>query len=201
MPVFDTSILELLLVAGAAYLLGSVPFGLVVSKVMGLPDPRTIGSKNIGATNVLRSGSKVAALATVLLDAAKGFVAVVIARALLGEDAAQVSALFAFLGHCLSFLLNFKGGKGVATYLGALYGLSVMLGVMACGLWLVTCLVTRYSSLAGMLSAVAMPIVALALGMQQMTLLLCLMAAFLVWRHKENIGRLRAGTESKVGSS
>ncbi|MEM7720523.1 MAG: glycerol-3-phosphate acyltransferase, partial [Pseudomonadota bacterium] len=120
MPTIDSSNLTLLLVAIGAFGLGSIPFGLVIAKAMGLPDPRTIGSGNIGATNVLRTGSKAAAFATVFLDGAKGLVAVLLARALAGEDAAQIAALFAFLGHCYSFMLHFKGGKGVATFLGAL---------------------------------------------------------------------------------
>jgi glycerol-3-phosphate acyltransferase PlsY len=201
MPVFETSSLSLLIVAGAAYLLGSVPFGLVVAKVMGLPDPRTIGSKNIGATNVLRTGSKPAALATVLLDGAKGLVAVLLARVLAGEDAAQVAALASFLGHCFSLFLGFKGGKGVATFLGALYGLSFLLGAAACLIWLLTVIATRYSSLSALVASAATPIAALALGQVDRVIVLIVMAAVLIWRHRENIARLRAGTESKVGSS
>lgn len=200
MPAFDSSVLTLFLVAIAAYGLGSIPFGLVVAKTLGLPDPRTIGSGNIGATNVLRTGSKVAALATVLLDGAKGLVAVLSAFALAGEDAAQIAAFFAFLGHCYSFFLSFKGGKGVATFLGALLGLSFVLGAVACFIWLVTCISTRYSSLSALVAAVANPFVAIVTGNSQMVVVLVLMAAFLFWRHRENISRLRDGTESKVGS-
>lgn len=201
MPVFDTPFIVLVLVALVAYVLGSIPFGLVVAKLMGLPDPRTIGSKNIGATNVLRTGSKTAALATVLLDGAKGLVAVIVARAFAGEDAAQLAALFAFLGHCYSFLLRFKGGKGVATFLGALYGLSFLLGAAACLIWLATSVVTRYSSLSGLVAAATTPVVAVLLGRTEMIVILILMAMILVWRHRENIARLRNGTESKIGST
>ncbi|MEM7752583.1 MAG: glycerol-3-phosphate 1-O-acyltransferase PlsY [Pseudomonadota bacterium] len=201
MPAFDTPFLALLVVALGAYLLGSVPFGLVVARIMGLPDPRTIGSKNIGATNVLRTGSKAAALATVLLDGAKGLVAVLLARAFAGEDAAQIAALAAFLGHCLSLFLGFKGGKGVATFLGALFGLAFILGAAACLIWLVVCVITRYSSLSAIIAAAAMPIVAVFTGYGEMSVMVTLMAAFLIWRHRENIARLRAGTEGKVGSS
>ncbi|MEM7720724.1 MAG: glycerol-3-phosphate 1-O-acyltransferase PlsY, partial [Pseudomonadota bacterium] len=190
----------LLLVAIGAYGLGSIPFGLVIAKAMGLPDPRTIGSGNIGATNVLRTGSKAAALATVFLDGAKGLVAVLLARASAGEDAAQIAALFAFLGHCYSFMLHFKGGKGVATFLGALLGLSFVLGATACLIWLVTCILTRYSSLSALVAAVANPFIAILVGGTEMVAVLVLMAAFLFLRHTENIVRLRAGTESKVGS-
>ena len=201
MPVFDTPFLALLIVAAGAYLLGSIPFGLVVAKIMGLPDPRTIGSKNIGATNVLRTGSKVAALATVLLDGAKGLVAVLLARAFAGDDAAQIGALFSFLGHCYSFVLGFKGGKGVATFLGTLYGLSFVLGAAACLTWLAVCIVTRYSSLSALIAAAATPVFALATGRSEMVVIPVLMALVLFWRHRENISRLRDGTESKVGSS
>ncbi len=201
MPVFDTSFLILFVVAAFAYLLGSVPFGLVVAKIMGLPDPRTIGSKNIGATNVLRTGSKKAALATVLLDGAKGLVAVLLARAAVGEDGAQIAAISAFLGHCFSLFLSFKGGKGVATFLGALFGLSFALGAVAALLWLLTCAVTRYSSLSALVAASVVPIVAMLTGYISMTVVLLAMAGLLIWRHRENIARLKAGTESKVGSS
>ncbi len=201
MPVFDTPFVALLIVAIGAYVLGSVPFGLIVAKVMGLPDPRTIGSKNIGATNVLRTGSKAAALATVLLDGAKGLVAVLLARAFAGEDAAQTAALFSFLGHCYSFVLGFKGGKGVATFLGATFGLSFLLGAAACIIWLITCVITRYSSLSALVAAAGTPIVAFATGRAEMVAIPIAMALILIWRHRENIGRLRAGTESKVGSS
>ena len=201
MPVFDTPIVILLIIAVGAYLLGSIPFGLVVAKIMGLPDPRTIGSKNIGATNVLRTGSKTAALATVLLDGAKGLVAVLVARALAGEDAAQIAALTAFLGHCFSLFLGFKGGKGVATFLGALYGLSFPLGAAACLIWLLTVVIGRYSSLSALVASAATPFVALVMGQPDRFVVLAAMAAILIWRHRENIARLRAGTESKVGSS
>ena len=200
MPVFETSILALGLVAVFAYLLGSIPFGLVTSKLFGLPDPRTIGSKNIGATNVLRSGSKGAALTTVLLDGAKGLVAVVLARMVFGEDAAQVAALSAFLGHIYSFFLGFKGGKGVATFLGALFGLAWPVGVAAGAIWLSTCAITRYSSLSALVAAAATPFVAIALGKSAAFVVLAVMAAILIWKHRENIARLRAGTESKVGA-
>ena len=201
MPVFDTPFVMLPIIAVGAYLLGSIPFGLVVAKIMGLPDPRTIGSKNIGATNVLRTGSKTAALATVLLDGAKGLVAVLVARALAGEDAAQIAALTAFLGHCFSLFLGFKGGKGVATFLGALYGLSFPLGAAACLIWLLTVVIGRYSSLSALVASAATPFVALVMGQPDRFVVLAAMAAILIWRHRENIARLRAGTESKVGSS
>ncbi|MDJ0637407.1 MAG: glycerol-3-phosphate 1-O-acyltransferase PlsY [Paracoccaceae bacterium] len=201
MTIFETSPLVLLAVAILAFILGSVPFGLIVAKAMGLPDPRSIGSKNIGATNVLRTGSKGAALATLLLDAAKGLIAVVVARALTGEDGALAAAFFAFLGHCYSAFLSFKGGKGVATYLGALFGLAFMLGAIACVFWLATFVLTRYSSLSALMAAAMMPLVALLGGGWNTFLVILAMSALLAWRHRENISRLRAGTEARVGSN
>jgi glycerol-3-phosphate acyltransferase PlsY len=200
MPVFDTPFFALLIVAAGGYLLGSVPFGPLVARLMGLPDPRTIGSGNIGATNMLRTGSKAAALATVLLDGAKGLVAVLLARAFAGDDAAQLAALAAFLGHCFSGFLRFRGGKGVATFLGALYGLTPVLGVAASVIWLLTAFLFRYSSLSALVSAALTPFVAWLAGYGQMMVVTGLMAAVLIWRHRENIARLRAGTEGKVGS-
>lgn len=198
MPDFETSAIALLLVAACAYLLGSVPFGVVTSKLFGLPDPRSIGSGNIGATNVLRSGSKPAALVTVLLDGAKGLVAVVIAKALLGPDAAQVAGLFAFMGHIFSLWLGFKGGKGVATFLGVLIGFSLVLGAIAAGLWLLGYLVFRISSLSALTSAGITPFAALFTGFLDTFLVLVVMSGLLIWRHKENIQRLRHGTEPSV---
>lgn len=198
MPVLETSPIMLLVVAAGAYLLGSIPFGIVVSKLFGLPDPRTIGSNNIGATNVLRSGSKIAALTTVLLDGAKGLAAVLIAKALFGPDAAQVAALFSFLGHIFPVWLGFKGGKGVATLLGTLIGLSTLLGFMALSAWLFTYFVFRYSSLSALMSAVITPLVAFLVGFNDMVVVLAIMAGILIWRHKANIERLRDGTEPMV---
>ncbi len=198
MPVFETPLILMLVVASVAYLIGSIPFGIVVSRLFGLPDPRTIGSKNIGATNVLRSGSKPAALATVLLDGAKGLVAVVLARSVAGEDAAQVAALLSFVGHIFPVWLGFKGGKGVATLLGTLIGLAPMVGLIALAAWLFTYFVFRYSSLSALMSAVITPLVAFLIGFGEMTFVLVIMAGLLIWRHRENIERLRTGEEPMV---
>ncbi|HBV54127.1 MAG TPA: glycerol-3-phosphate acyltransferase, partial [Rhodobacteraceae bacterium] len=137
MPELVTTVSALLIWAVLGYLLGSVPFGVVVTRLMGLGDVRQIGSGNIGATNVLRTGNKAAALATLLLDGGKGAVAVLIARAFAGEDAAQVAGLAAFTGHCFPVWLQFKGGKGVATFLGLLLALAWPVGLAACATWLV----------------------------------------------------------------
>lgn len=183
----------------AAYLLGSVPFGLLVSRVMGLGDVRNIGSGNIGATNVLRTGNKKAALATLLLDGGKGAVAVLLARYFYGDSAAQVAALGAFLGHIYPVYLGFKGGKGVATFLGIFLALHPLTGLAACGTWLVAALLFRMSSLAALVSALSTPLWLWLFGLVNATGL-GLLLALLVWlRHHANIRRILAGNEPKIG--
>ncbi|WP_022704938.1 glycerol-3-phosphate 1-O-acyltransferase PlsY [Pseudorhodobacter ferrugineus] len=199
MPDMTTGSMVLILVAVLAYLLGSVPFGLVITKALGLGDLRTIGSGNIGATNVLRTGNKPAALATLLLDAGKGGIAVLIAKALVGNDAAQLAGLAAFLGHIFPVWLNFKGGKGVATFLGILLALAWPVGLAACASWLVMALLGRISSLAALVAAASSTLWMLALGQGQMMLLGIILTLLVYWRHAPNIKRLRAGTEPKIG--
>lgn len=198
MPEFDTSLAEILITALLAYLAGSIPFGLLVSRAFGLPDPRSIGSGNIGATNVLRTGSRAAALTTLLLDAAKGLVAVVVARAAAGDDAAQVAGLAAFLGHVFSVWLGFRGGKGVATLLGALTGFGALVGLAAMAAWLGTFLVSRISSLSALVAAAVTPAVALLLGQGQLVAATLFMAVVVFWSHRANIRRLIGGTEPRV---
>jgi len=183
----------------AAYLLGSVPFGLLVSKFMGLGDVRNIGSGNIGATNVLRTGNKKAALATLLLDGGKGAVAVLVARHLYGDTAAQVAALGAFLGHIYPIYLGFKGGKGMATFLGIFLALHPITGLAACATWLVTALVFRMSSLAALVSALSAPLWLWLFGLTPVTGLGLLLAALVWLRHRANIQRIVAGAEPKIG--
>ncbi len=181
------------------YLVGSVPFGIIVTRAMGLGDLRKIGSGNIGATNVLRTGNKGAALATLLLDSGKGAVVVLAVRAMAAEDAVQIAALAAFVGHCLPVWLGFHGGKGVATLLGILLALNFVVGAAACATWLVVAVLSRYSSLAALMAAGFTPIWA-ALLQEGQVVLLCIAFALLVyWRHGANIARLRAGTEPKIG--
>lgn len=187
------------LVAMFGYLLGSVPFGIVIARVFGLGDLRQIGSGNIGATNVLRTGNKFAAFLTLIGDAGKGAAAVFIARALFAEDAAQVAGFFAFLGHCFPLYLRFKGGKGVATWLGTILALSFPLGLGACATWLVTALAFRISSLAALAAAALSPLVALALGLPHVLLLSVALAVLIFIRHKANIGRLISGDEPRIG--
>ena len=200
MPVFETASLILIIVALAAYLLGSVPFGLVWSKVFGLGDLRKIGSGNIGATNVLRTGNKPAAFLTLVCDSGKAAAAVLTARAMIGNDAGQVAGLFAVLGHLYPVWLSFKGGKGVATFLGGLLGLSFPVGIAACGIWLVTALISRISSLSALVSAALAPLAAYLLGYPQLIALLVILAALIWFKHSTNISRILAGTESRIGS-
>lgn len=189
------------MVAVLAYLLGAVPFGIVMARLFGLGDLRQIGSGNIGATNVLRTGNKPAAFLTLVLDAGKGGIAVLAARAALGEDAAQLAGLAAFLGHLFPVYLGFRGGKGVATFLGTLLALAWPVGLLACGTWLITAVVTRYSSVSALVAAALSPLFMLFTGYGA-ALLLGLVFTLLVYiRHWENIERLKAGTESKIGAA
>ena len=192
--------MALIVWAICGYLLGSVPFGLVITRAMGLGDLRQIGSGNIGATNVLRTGNKGAALATLLLDAGKGGIAVLLARALTGaEDAAQLAGLAAFAGHLFPVWLRFQGGKGVATFLGTLLALAWPIGLAACATWIAIAALTRISSLSALVAAGSAWIWALALGHGQMVALLIGLGAMVIWRHKANIARILAGTEPKIG--
>ncbi|MGN0931807.1 glycerol-3-phosphate 1-O-acyltransferase PlsY [Falsigemmobacter intermedius] len=199
MPEIVTSVPLLALTAALAYLLGSVPFGIVMARVFGLGDLRKIGSGNIGATNVLRTGNKLAAFLTLVLDAGKAGIAVLIARALVGEDAAQLAGLAAFVGHLFPIFLGFKGGKGVATFLGTLLALAWPVGLAACGLWLLTALITRISSLSALVAAVLSPLAAWALGHGDMVALMALLAVVILERHKANISRILSGAEPKIG--
>ena len=184
----------------AAYLLGSISFAIVVSKVMRLPDPRSYGSKNPGATNVLRSGSKAAAVSTLLGDALKGWLAVWLAQIYVPE-AAPYAGLAAFLGHLFPVFHAFKGGKGVATAAGVLFGFDWRIGLGTLATWLIIAAFLRYSSLAALCAAAFAPFfTALLLGLGTYFAAALVMAALLIWRHKENIARLMAGTETRIGA-
>ncbi|MBP7422106.1 MAG: glycerol-3-phosphate 1-O-acyltransferase PlsY [Sulfuritalea sp.] len=182
-------------------MLGSVPFAVIVSRAFRLADPRSFGSGNPGATNVLRSGSKKAAVLTLLGDAAKGWLAMfVAARVGAGDTAIAVAGLAAFLGHVFPFTLKFRGGKGVATALGVLLGFSAALAGMTAAIWLSVVLITRYSSLAALAAATTAPVLtAWLLGRTETTVLVGVMCGVLVLRHQGNIRKLLAGTESRVG--
>ncbi|MFN3147701.1 MAG: glycerol-3-phosphate 1-O-acyltransferase PlsY [Paracoccaceae bacterium] len=183
-----------------AYLLGSVPFGLVMARVFGLGDIRKIGSGNIGATNVLRTGNKPAAALTLIGDAGKGAAAVLIAREVAGESAAGIAGLFAMLGHCQSVFLGFRGGKGVATFLGTLLALSFPVGLAACATWAAVAAVFRISSLSAIVAALLAPVWALIFYHWHGAVLVALMTVLILVKHRENIARLRAGTEPKIGA-
>ena len=185
--------------AAIGYLLGSVPFGIVITRMLGLGDLRRIGSGNIGATNVLRTGHKGAALATLILDSGKGAIAVLLARWLGGEDAALVAGGAAFLGHLFSVWLGFSGGKGVATFLGTVLALSWPVGLIACGLWLATAGIFRISSLSALVAAALAPIAAYLWGLPAVAAVLAFMAVLIFIRHRANIERLLAGTEPRIG--
>jgi glycerol-3-phosphate acyltransferase PlsY len=195
----------------AAYLLGSLAFAVIVSKVMGLSDPRTFGSKNPGATNVLRSGSKPAAIVTLLLDALKGLVPVLLVKHFgepygLREGTMAMVGLASFLGHLYPVFFRFQGGKGVATFLGVVFGIDWVLGIATGLTWLIIAFFFRYSSLASLLSAVFAPVYYLLGDRLQwyaekpVAVALFAMALLLTWRHRENIQRLVAGKESRLGA-
>lgn len=200
-PVVTTALPLLALALVAGYLLGAVPFGIVIARAFGLGDLRQIGSGNIGATNVLRTGNKLAAALTLVLDAAKGGIAVLIARATLGEDAAQLAGFGAFLGHCFPVYLGFKGGKGVATFLGTLIALAWPVGLAACATWAVVAYLMRISSLSALVAAALSPVVAVLLGRSDMVVLTVALVVLVFIRHRPNIDRLLAGTEPKIGKS
>ena len=191
--------MDIALATLGAYLLGSVSFAVVVSKLMRLPDPRSYGSKNPGATNVLRSGSKAAAILTLIGDGAKGWLAVWLAMRY-APEAAPYAALAVFLGHLFPVYHRFQGGKGVATAAGVLLGIDWRVGVGTLVTWIVIAFFLRYSSLAALVAAAFAPFaVALVLGVNPFFVVVCAMSGLLAWRHKENIARLIAGTETRIG--
>ncbi|MDX5381355.1 MAG: glycerol-3-phosphate 1-O-acyltransferase PlsY [Rhodobacterales bacterium] len=199
MPLIETSAALLLVWAVIGYLLGSIPFGMVLTRLMGLGNLRDIGSGNIGATNVLRTGSKKAAALTLLLDGGKGAVAVLLARAMAGEDAAQIAGLAAMLGHCYPVWLRFAGGKGVATYIGLVLALAWPVGLAVCITWLAVAATSRTSSLAALAAAALSTFWMVLLGHGHALVLGALLTLLIFWRHRANIARLRAGTEPKIG--
>lgn len=189
------------------YLLGSIPFGLLLTRMAGLGDVRSIGSGNIGATNVLRTGRKDIAAATLLLDAAKGFAAVFIAGAFFGPAVAALAAIGALVGHCYPVWLRFKGGKGVATFLGILFALSWPHALLFAVVWLALAFTLRYSSLSALVACLCVPISAFLFGpasllgstaVGEMTIILVVL---IFWKHRDNIKRLLTGQESRIGSS
>lgn len=200
MPLIETPTTLLLLWAVIGYALGSIPFGMVLARVMGLGNLREIGSGNIGATNVLRTGNKLAAALTLLLDAAKGAAALLLARYATGaEDAAQLAGLAAMIGHCYPVWLKFQGGKGVATFLGLLLALAWPVGVGACIAWLIGAGLFRISSMGALVAAAASTFLMMFLGLPEALALGVILTLLIFWRHRANIARIKAGTEPKIG--
>lgn len=208
---FSMDLVHVLLATLAAYLMGSLSFAVLVSRIMGLADPRSYGSQNPGATNVLRSGNKLAAALTLLLDGVKGWLPVWAVSQHgsvwgLGEGTLALTALAAFAGHVWPVFFRFKGGKGVATAAGVLLGVHPVLGLAVLVTWLLVAYFTRYSSLSALISAVAAPLIYLMLDRLvwyvdgRLTLALVLMSALLIWRHQQNIAKLIRGQESKIGA-
>lgn len=190
-----------LVLAGSVlgYLMGSIPFGLIFTRAAGLGDVRSIGSGNIGATNVLRTGRKDIAAATVICDALKGTVPVVVAARWLGPEAGLAAAAGAFLGHCFPVWLGFRGGKGVATFIGCLVALDWRAALVFAAIWLGVAFATRYSSAASLVASAATPIVLWALGNVPAALVMAAITIVAWAKHRENIVRLRAGTEGRIG--
>jgi glycerol-3-phosphate acyltransferase PlsY len=201
--------LDLLLIP-IAYLIGSISFAVVVSKCMRLPDPHSYGSGNPGATNVLRTGNKLAAVLTLIGDALKGYLAVMLARVLLGDESLTSTlsswllcgvVIAVFLGHLFPIFHGFKGGKGVATACGILFGINWILGLATLGTWIIVAMFMRYSSLAALAAAVFGPIYFVFLfGFQPMGIALLVVCLLLIWRHRSNIHNLMNGKESRIGS-
>tara|TARA_B100000475_G_scaffold3250_1_gene2982 strand:+ start:83 stop:688 length:606 start_codon:yes stop_codon:yes gene_type:complete len=183
-----------------AYILGSIPFGILISNVFGLGNLRNLGSGNIGATNVLRTGNRFAALLTLILDGSKGLLGVILAR-FISEDAAITASVCVILGHIYPIWLKFVGGKGVATFIGALLALNLMVGILVCLVWLSVAFFYRYSSLAAIISSISAPIwISLFYGNDALVVTL-IMTILVLYRHKDNIRRLADGSESKIGKS
>jgi glycerol-3-phosphate acyltransferase PlsY len=223
-----TTLLPMFTIFAVGYLVGSIPFGLLLTRAAGLGDVRRIGSGNIGATNVLRTGHKGLAAATLLLDMLKGTFAVWLAFMVLAPmlvmppdvqgqptignalpilagierrfQAASIAGLGAFLGHIYPVWLGFRGGKGVATYIGVMLGLAPVMALVFCGIWIAVALATRYSSLSALVAAAALPVLLWTQGFLLFALLFALMTLLLFWKHRENIARLLKGTESRIGA-
>ena len=201
LPEFTSKPEALLAACAFGYLAGSIPFGILIAKVLRLGDLRKMGSGNIGATNVLRTGNKLAAFLTLLFDFSKGICAVLITRHFFGEDAVQISAFSALMGHCFPIWLRFRGGKGVATFLGATLALSFIIGIICCLVWLFVAVVRKMSSLASLTSSASAPIAAIFLNQPNTIVLLILLLSIVFFRHKQNIDRIIKGVEPKIGKT
>ena len=200
LPVIEHSILNIILIAITGYLIGSIPFGIIIAKIMGLGNLRNIGSGNIGATNVLRTGNKLAAILTLIFDLSKGAVVVILARLLFDDSAAQISGLASFLGHCFPVWLGFKGGKGVATFIGITLALYWPAGILTCLTWILIAYISRISSLSALLSSISSIVWIWICGMPNATFIMIILTIFIWVRHKENIKRIVKNTEPRINS-
>ena len=200
LPVIEHSILNIILIAITGYLIGSIPFGIIIAKIMGLGNLRNIGSGNIGATNVLRTGNKLAAILTLIFDLSKGAVVVILARLLFDDSAAQISGLGSFLGHCFPVWLGFKGGKGVATFIGITLALYWPAGILTCLTWISIAYISRISSLSALLSSISSIVWIWICGMPNATFIMIILTIFIWVRHKENIKRIVKNTEPRINS-
>ena len=201
LPDFTSTTDILFMSCAFGYLLGSIPFGILIAKLLGLGDLRKIGSGNIGATNVLRTGNKLAAFLTLLFDFSKGAFAIILINHNFNADAVQLAAVGALLGHCFPIWLKFRGGKAVATFLGIAVALSFPIGAVCCCVWLLVALLARMSSLSSLISATSAPITAIILNQLQVSALLIFLAIIVIFRHQQNIVRILKGIEPRIGKA
>jgi acyl phosphate:glycerol-3-phosphate acyltransferase len=200
LPTWNIAAFPAIIAAVLGYLSGSVPFGLILTRMAGLGDVRSIGSGNIGATNVLRTGNKGLAAATLLLDALKGTVPALLGTHFFGVEGGVIAGLFAFLGHIFPAWLGFRGGKGIATYIGVLFGLDWRMGLLFLAVWIATAAITRYSSLSALVATLVIPVVQFFTGDVKIAALALVMTVIAWIKHRTNIQRLLSGGESRIGS-
>jgi glycerol-3-phosphate acyltransferase PlsY len=199
LTIWNIAAFPAIVAAVLGYLSGSIPFGLILTRMAGLGDVRSIGSGNIGATNVLRTGNKGLAAATLLLDAVKGTVPALLGMYFLGVEGGVIAGFAAFLGHIFPIWLGFKGGKGVATYIGVMFGLNWQMGLLFLLVWIATAAITRYSSLSALIATLVIPVIQWVSGDHKIAALAAVMTVIAWIKHRANIQRLLSGTESKIG--
>ena len=199
-PVLELGLINIFLVILFAYLIGSIPFGIIISKIMGLGNLRNIGSGNIGATNVLRTGNKLAAILTLIFDLLKGAIAVIITYYLFNDTTAQIAALGSFLGHCFPIWLKFKGGKGVATFIGISLALYWPAGILVCLTWALTAFLSRISSLSALISSLSSILWVWILGVPSAVFVMTVLTILIWYRHIENIKRIIKNSEPKINN-
>ena len=199
-PALELDLMNIFLVILFAYLIGSIPFGIIISKIMGLGNLRNIGSGNIGATNVLRTGNKLAAILTLIFDLLKGAIAVIITYYIFNDTTAQIAALSSFLGHCFPIWLKFKGGKGVATFIGISLALYWPAGILICLTWVLTAFLSRISSLSALISSLSSILWVWILGVPSAVFVMTVLTILIWYRHIENIKRIIKNTEPKINN-